>query len=353
MPRVLRKGVAVGGQVAGPAQPAQPAPPAAEIHTHETAAGPITGGVGSVPPPGAPHEVTQPLSQALIHEQLSKARRNERELQPLTYGKLARPAVDLSPGQPAEHAHDVQAAGEVIAAGPAPDQPAARAASPVEVAAEILPGSGIPDPTLSPMGLLSDDPLTAPAPTSAVVITPIDQLDRKAFPAASDSDSPSRGLPTAIKDPGKQITGGFGVPLEASYFALDGSELREVVNVLMEDLAARLQNDLRFHMALTYPRVRARVVLEVNVFQQPDQSFDVVKVYKPNDGEMPLDLAKQHADEYCFVVVSEHQEVNDLGESVTAPNLVRADLGLPIPAKRQFETGSGMRTMADISVPGR
>ncbi len=74
-------------------------------------------------------------------------------------------------------------------------------------------------------------------------------------PAASAGDSPSRGIPKPISDPGKIITGGWGPSSEALYFPLDGTELRELTRMLLDKLNDRIENDLRFSPAATYPRL--------------------------------------------------------------------------------------------------
>lgn len=157
-------------------------------------------------------------------------------------------------------------------------------------------------------------------------------------PAASNSDSPSRGIPKPILDPGKQITGGFGLGGEQQYFPLDGSELRELVRGLLDEINARLANDLRFHLAITYPRVRVRAVVEVEAYAK-DQDFTIERIAVQE--RMPLEVARQYGDQIVFAVVAGRQEFTAEGAAQDPPNRIREELGLPIPAKQQVETPGG------------
>jgi len=167
--------------------------------------------------------------------------------------------------------------------------------------------------------------------------------------AASDSDSPSRGIPTAIADPNKKITGGFGVPGEgpADYFPLDGTELRAVVERLLSDVHDRIQDDLRFSIACTYPRVAARVEVIIEAYGQ-DKPTVIPRVAKAHD-KTPLATAREHAQEVVFVVSEATVEMTESGESVTPPNRMRQQLGLEIPHKQAIETPSGGRMWVDRS----
>lgn len=158
------------------------------------------------------------------------------------------------------------------------------------------------------------------------------------MPAASDTDSPSRGMPTAIADPGKRITGGFGPAMDAQYFPIDGAELKELVLAQFDALAARIQNDLRFHLAVTYPRIRCRVAVEVEAYAQEfGPAIEVIKEV----GKTPLEVAKRYADQVAFVLVEQRQEFAEDGASEHPPNFIREELKLPIPHKRQIEVPGG------------
>jgi len=165
-------------------------------------------------------------------------------------------------------------------------------------------------------------------------------------PAASDSDSPSRGIPTASADPGKQVTGGFGDVGEAQYFSLDGTEVRNLTLMLMDELSARIQDDLRFSMAVCYPRVTVRVEIHVEGFAE-DQGFVIPKVMPPHE-RTPVEIAQQHGDQIVFVVVAERQEMTPEGVSVAPPNKLRIEMGLPVPRKQSIETPTG-RILVDVS----
>lgn len=269
-----------------------------------TAAGPITGSAGAVPPPGAPHEVSQPLTPELVSDQLTRARANERELAPLVFKSADRPIVPES--------REVQAPAGVVAAGNV-------------------------QPALQPDGAMT------------AVVPPALQEDLSHLPAASNSDSPSRGIPKPILDPGKQITGGFGIG-SPQYFPLDGQELRVLVEELLMKVHQRIQNDLRFSIALVYPRVAARVVVEIEGFEQHDAStFQIPAVMKPHD-KTAIAAARELANEVAFVVVEEAREVDQSGESVRAPDQLRQDLGLRVPRKQQVQTGLGGLQLADVVV---
>lgn len=206
-----------------------PAVPVAPAHP---SAGPVTG-VFAEPPAHAPYETTQPLDSSVLQGQLAKAAANEKELQPLKFAiDKAVAAAAGAPGTPVPHG--------VVTAAPttAPDAPAGSAHL------HEAPGAptGLPDGT-APLGAL----------------TKVHQ------PAASNTDSPSRGVPKPQLDPGKTITGGWGHGAmgQPQYFALDGSELRALILTLWKDIETRMAADLRFMMACTYPRVMARITVEV------------------------------------------------------------------------------------------
>lgn len=179
----------------------------------------------SPPPAHAPHETTQPLDAATIQTQAELAHQHERELAPLKY------ALDKAVASAAGAPDGVQTAPPHAA----PDAPA---------------GSG----HLTEQPPLNSHPAIAPAPVPA-----------PHQPAASNTDTPSRGLPSPITDPGKRITGGFGEEggFEPQYYALDGTELLALVETLIKSLVTDLHKDLRFGIAICYPQVAARVTIEI------------------------------------------------------------------------------------------
>lgn len=301
---------------------------------------PVTGGMGSAPPPANPVEVTagvirgteapselaQPLSDALVADQLAKAAANERTLQPLAFAANAVVQAAASGGQPAVTAAEalstqgrrIRQVSRNRAGGSAVDEmPAGDARPPVPTISDLSAGAVNPLPTAEPWQ-----------------------------PAASQTDTPSRGLPRNLStDPGKQITGGFGDVTDAQYFPLDGAELRELVNALMDDIHARLQDDLRFTIAICYPRVRARVEVIIEAFVV-DQGFTIPRVAVPHE-KTPIAIARQHGDEIVFAVVAERVEMSADGQSVSPPNATRLELGLPVPRKQAVQTPTG-RMLVDI-----
>ncbi len=164
-------------------------------------------------------------------------------------------------------------------------------------------------------------------------------------PAASDSDSPSRGIPSPVTDQGKRITGGFGDVGEAQYFPLDGAELRLVAEGLLDQLRARLQDDLRFSIAITYPRVAIRLELIVDAFGQ-DKEQVIPAVAVPHT-KTPLEVAREFGDQIVFILAEVRQEFDDAGEASMAPNALRAEVGAEIPFKRPVTTAGGTRMMVD------
>ena len=191
------------------------------------------------------------------------------------------------------------------------------------------------------------DAQPAPAPEPSPL--PIGRPDpAKHQPAASDTDSPARGTPPlmATLPEGKRITGGFGDPVEAEYYPLDGTELRELIYALMDSIHARLQDDLRFSFATTYPRCSARVVVEIDAFAQ-DQTLTVEKVMVPPHEKTPMEVARVYGDQVVFCVTAERAEMTEDGRSIAPPNQTRKELQLPIPRKTAVETPAG-RMIVDV-----
>jgi len=108
-------------------------------------------------------------------------------------------------------------------------------------------------------------------------------------------------------------------------------------------------NDLRFSMAICYPRVTARVIIEIDAYAadggQYDPSFQIVKVVAHE--KTPLAIARERADEVCFVVKADKIEMTADGQSVSPPNAIRAELGLVIPRKQAVGTPHG-RLIVDL-----
>lgn len=170
------------------------------------------------------------------------------------------------------------------------------------------------------------------------------------MPAASDGDSPSRGVPRPIGDPGKQITGGFGDAGAAQYFPIDGEELRQVSLHLLGDVVRRIENDLRFSMAITYPRVRVKVQLIVEGYAE-SAAFTIDKEGVPHD-KTPVDVALAHgAVPVEFTVGAVRQEFSEDGVSEYPPDRMRDELGLQKPHKQSVGTSAGRMIVDRVTGP--
>lgn len=343
----------------------------ADTHDGRTFDPARTPGAMGQPPAHAPREVVTGLgvSAEMAAHQMAQASANEKQLKPLVFAQTQK----------------------TPAPAPAPKVVAAPSPSPVIVTPSQsrlrVPGQARPPVTAGsaesitrltvPTIILTDVPgLVAPAPTP----TPIERVERPAVdpavgahlnspladaarrlaasravthqPAASDSDSPSRGIPQPSADPGKRITGGFGDAGDAQYYPLDGSELRELVRGLMSVLDEQMTNDLRFSMAICYPRVAARVTVEVLGYGAGgdgghyDPSFTIEKVMPPHD-KTPLEIARERADAICFVIMADRREMTADGQSIAPPNQIREELGLVVPRKQAISTPQG-RLIVDV-----
>jgi hypothetical protein len=259
-------------------------------------------GTFGAPPPGAPQETAAPLDDRAVQDMIAKAQANERTLAP------------FAPTPPAASNTAVTAGGaEPSQAGLPPVAPPA-----------------LPSPPAPPTdnGGVQPDPLLA--------------VGKR--PAESDTDSPSRGMPRPIADPGKQITGGFGNFGELQYFPMDGSELRELVLMLLDKAAEQIRTDLRFSIAMTYPRVTARVRIEVEGYAT-DANFAIEKVRA--DERVPIDVAREYADEVVFILVQERREFDEAGEPENPPDRLRDELGLVKPRKQMVQAGAS-RIIVDV-----
>ncbi len=268
-----------------------------------------------VPPPHAPREVSQPITPQALEEMLAKARRNERAPKPV---RLYSPPSKSPPS-----------------GGEAPPAPSASpsaapelSSSPLDTAEtsppEIPEDLEIPVP-LGPHLTPADQALVSGQPPPETEL-PLPQIpeDREVTgpeayqPAASDTDSPSRGLPRP-QPRGKEITGGWGLGTqEPSYFALDGSELLQAARTLWDRLNSTLDQDLRFSLAVTYPQVKVTVKVVV-------------------EGAVPMAASESQAFTVSLETLLElSQSLQDSEES--PPDLVRESLGLQVPGKHLTET---------------
>ena len=308
---------------------------------------PATGAIGSVPPPDAPIESAAPLRPETIAHLQARASENEVELKPFAPPQrvMTRPQMVALIGEEAVKAAELR--GDLLASNPAP----------------VAPKPPVPPPPApSTASLIADvfgDPqadLSAEADHGGYGSVPaLTPEDRQRMPAASEGDTPSKGLlPTLVPPKGdKEISGGFMETGDAQYFPMSGDELRELVIALCDNILKQVDNDLRFSLALTYPRVRARVVVEIEgAADDNNAGFVIERIHVPklgDPGSTPGDIARQRADTVVFVVKAERQEVTDAGESDTPPDQFRAELGLPIPRKA-IVTSGGRESFVDTLV---
>ena len=299
----------------------------------------VVGGAGAVPPPDAPQETAQPLQPSTVAVQQERAAANEKTLPPFK----PQNRNPLPPAAPVVPSKTDALIADVFGSDAArePDRPTI-----------VVPGQGLPVPAPDP-----DQGITDQMDDALPTLTAEDLLR---MPAASETDTPTKGLlptltPQTSGDKWDGISkGGFSDIGEAQYFPLAGNELCELVLALFDDLAARIKNDLRFSMALTYPRVRATVQIQIEGHAEDDNSgFVIEKVFAPKDdqgGSTPLEIARSRADEVCFVVKALRQEFTPEGEIDRPPDAMRDELGLPKPGKRVLDTNVG-QVFVDV-IPG-
>jgi len=332
-----------------------------------------TPGAFGAPPVGAPFETSQPEEASAQAMRAAQARANERQLKPLMFEAqkpAPAPPMQVKPIAPsqsrlrtpgvAKPPVDLRAAESI----PAPTHaPVIVLTDALSLPAAVETSSSVPA-TGGPVAASPAVSVHLPRPavdavTAAHLASPLADAARKLAeqravthqPAASDTDSPSRGQPSGIVDPGKQITGGFGDAGDAQYFPLDGSEVRELTRGLMSVIDAQLENDLRFSMAICYPRVSVRVIVEVTAYAaggdggQYDPSFAITKVVAHE--KTPIAVARERADEVVFVLVADRIEMTPAGESIAPPNLIRQELGLVVPRKQAIQTPHG-RLIVDV-----
>ena len=331
----------------------------------------------------------------------ARARHNERELQPLRYpatadgpktGGVAEATEAASVGKLDPFYQQQKAMREAGAAGVAPESarrdavmmpgapsaPIRRVKRASGVPRPPVPEEGLSDATSDPGGMLSPSAGLAPPPTDAPGASvnrapdrsgevdrppavgqapgpdPYAPIDLSTMPAASNTDSPTRGIVrpniSNARPNRPEITGGFGDQAALQYFALDGRELLTLVETLMDEVHARLQNDLRFNEALTYPQVSARVVIEISGFAH-DSDFLIDKIL-PTTHEArtrtPIEIARSVADEVAFVVMAERREADDEGNPIAPPDQLRQELGLRRPGKRMIRSPLGTESFVDV-----
>lgn len=255
------------------------------------------------PPPGAPIETAQPLSSDFVQQAMEKAQKNERTLAPLAPpGPMPVPALEPPPPLPA-------------AMGGKPEPMAPKTLS---EAVQALQGPP-PDP------------------------------DTQYQPAASDTDSPSRGVPRPIEDPYRAITGGFGNQLQAQYNPLNGLELKELIRSLMDQLNGELDQDLRLHISACYPRLNVQLSVRVSGYFE-DASFTIAK--KAAHEKTPEDVAQQVGQPIDFTIDAGRREFDAEGNAEAPPDYVRDELGLPKPQKQWVGTGPNRQVVDSVPTPG-
>ena len=115
---------------------------------------------------------------------------------------------------------------------------------------------------------------------------------------------------------------------------------------LLDELYARVQNDLRFHISVTYPRlsIKLQLILE----GEADDQTHVIEHVKPPVDKIPLAVAQEHADSVVFVIKAQRREFDDAGNVETPADAMRDQLGLRKPRKQQIKNGMGT-AMIDVN----
>lgn len=314
---------------------------------------PAEGHAGQRPPAGADLTPAQPLRpdagtivdvHGVAHRPIDKARANERELAPLTYkDSIQQAAAEL--------------AGTVAV-------PSVVQAVPVVQAAVVAAKPVIVVPTTS----------KAADPTQ---------------PAASNTDTPSRGIPgTAFsphRTPGKdplRVEGGFGSG-SGEYFALDGTEMKVCLQQLLEDVLGHAENDHRVvgMTALTTAEVSLIAVLTADTEDQKvtitargentvrgdlvatitavcdrfhadlqtDMRLQMACAYPQYGATLTLTV-KAHAADPGFTIVKHRREFDEAGEPETPPDALREELGLPVPGRQITMAGNLGAISSDIRI---
>jgi len=318
----------------------------------------ITGKVGAAPPPDAPIESAAPLQPSTLEFQQQQARSNERTLPPFA----PKPMGLVSGVVAAVRSAIMPPKAEPVA--PAPDPEPSR----VQQLAEEFFGDEPYLPVVqqqadaAPVSPFHDPMISGDVDQLVDVLPELTAEDRLRMPAASNSETPSKGLlpslvPDTMPDKFDGISrGGFSDVNDAQYFPLTGEELRELVCALADTLIAQVRNDLRFSLALTYPRVRAVLRLEVEgAAEDKDGGFVIEKVFAPKAGTpggTALEIARQRANQVCFVIQAVRQEFSEDGQSDQPPDAIRDELGLSRPRKTIIQGQGGQQFMVDIPSPG-
>jgi len=317
------------------------------------------GGFGP-PPPGAPREVSSPLSISEADIEAARARalaRVEERLAGAEGGGRAEGQTSLSSAPRVAGSTDRE-----NMAGLGPDAEgcaeaqggggADRLTLPMEQPADAE-GNGQPARPDGPSGpslgteragrsghapvrpaptILGQAPQPEPEPVEPSALDDLTDAFKATHPAASTTDSPSRGIPQPVGDPGKQITGGWGPQGSGSeYFALDGSELKAIVLALAARLQQALDGDLRFGLSVVYPQVKVSLSLTVDGRSPEGRDLDL-----PGNEKIDLNWSR---------ILALRAEVEDNEDSPAGK--IRDDFQIRGPQKQVIRAGAA-RLLVDV-----
>lgn len=294
------------------------------------------------PPPNAPRETTQPAAPptgediAAAHAR-AEARAAERLGGGLAFGQTSSslslpPRADAGEGAPDVVPHPARTPRD-------PDADAgARAQGDGQTLVPKEQGSGRPflDPVRPAPRILGHAPQPEPEPVESSALDDLTESFKATHPAASTTDSPSRGIPTPGTDPGKQITGGWGPEGSAGgagteYFALDGGELKAIVIALAARLQQALDQDLRFGLSVVYPQVKVSLHLTVDGRSPEGRDLDL-----PGQEKVDLEWSR---------ILTLDAEVEDSEE--TPAGKIRDDFQIRGPRKQVIRAGAA-RLLVDV-----
>ena len=310
----------------------------------------IEGRGGVAPPPGADLSPSQPLradagtiidTDGVAHRPIDKALANERALAPLTYrDSIATAAAELAgtavPG---------------VVQAPAPVTAAVVAAPPVVLAPTA--GPRVPDPTQ---------------------------------PAASNSDSPSRGMPGTAYSPHRAkdplaVEGGFGIG-SGEYFALDGQEMKVCLQQLLDEVLSQAENDARV-VGLSGATGATLALRAILLADTEDQTVTLENAGANPDGDLVAAITTlcdafhrdlqtdlrmglawtypsygviltltvcAYAGHEGFTIQKHRREFDETGEPETPPDALREELGLPIPGRQVVIQGNLGPMSSDVRI---
>lgn len=322
----------------------------------------VAGVMGATPPPDAPKETTQPLQPdaggIVVYDPVTQQPTGEVVTPAQRAAANEKPLAPFNPKRSTLTPEQINA--QLKAMGLPPVQPATTLPVP-PVATPAPPAEGSTEALISDVfgEDLPPDMQAPPVDPVAAILEPpppLSEEDRARMPAASDTDTPSKGLlPTLTPPTGDKFEGiargGFSSLDDGQYFPITGDELKTLVGQMLTALKDQIQNDLRFSMALTYPRLRATLELRVEGHvEDADSGFTINKVRGPKH-TTPLEVARKRSKAVVFVLDEVRQEFTPAGEVDTPPDAMRADLGLVIPHKQLLQGERGEQSFVDL-IPG-